>query len=807
MSNSAPDPVPESIAVHARIARRLAALADDPRSLNVLETVLQVPAYARRHLPEHAAAGGILNDRTVPTALLPFLDVTRLREVASSAELPLMPLVRKAAHAWAWEHPGQNAAALRFFATAERFPVPGADLPTPWRVAWAKSAGASDILARVDAVSCVDATSLDDRIVVVTGARNGRVDLWDMASGQSVQLPQQARGVNAITVTSVAGSDLVVSTGGNGGVVRCWLVRRAHGPDSWHDVQLLRAFDIGEAVTALAPAGLVSEWHVLAGQADGSVRLLDCASGTRLDRLVHEGEVTGLATVLLADETPVLVSVGVDASLQVSRLQGRLQAVGPRFWAEQAIRAVVTLRNDEGKAVAVTAGDGGSVQVWDLPPRPYLSRAVPGYADDVTVLTSGIDPQFGMLFVSGDSQGRIRLVDADEARIVGEPIEAHRRRITGLAFARSRNGRPVVISGGDDEAIRRWDLGDAIAGHSPGDRAVITSRDATGAARFPDLPVRAWRLGDGRELGQEMGTDIHRMVAVATARLADGTDVAVTDGGRPSGGKERIIAVSTATLPDGRIVAVSAATSGYLRVWSLPTDGEAGHILPLGRPLLHRGAQSVVTAVRADGRVAAVSGGRDRKLRIWDLGDAVASDRTPGQDEPQELAGHDRPVTALAVAASSDRPAIIVSGSEDTTLRTWDVDTGVQAGPVIRAHHRYITALAAAHLDGAFIAVTGCAGDGTVRAWPLFEQNPRPELLTKHEGPVTAVAISAADPRHPAVVTAGEDRTLRVWDLASARPLVDPMPVPGTVRAIACFEGAHPGAVIAGDDVLAVVHW
>jgi hypothetical protein len=36
---------------------------------------------------------------------------------------------------------------------------------------------------------------------------------------------------------------------------------------------------------------------------------------------------------------------------------------------------------------------------------------------------------------------------------------------------------------------------------------------------------------------------------------------------------------------------------------------------------------------------------------------------------------------------------------------------------------------------------------------------------------------------------------------------LDPMPVPGLVRAIACFDDDGPGAIVAGDDVLAVVRW
>ena len=796
MSNSGPSSEAESMAVQARIAWTLAALAD-PRHA----TALQIPAYTRRHLAEHAAAGASLSERTVPTALLPYLDVTRLRDVASYSELPYMPLVRKAAYAWSWESPGQNAAALRFLAAAEQFTAPDADLQTPWTVAWAKSPGASEILARIDSVTCVDATSLDDRIVVATGSRNGGVDLWDLASGQSIQLPTHRAGVNVVTLSVLADGDLLLATGGDGGVVRCWLVQRTAGqPATWHDAQLIRSFDVGDAVTALSSVRLSGRWHVLVGQADGQVSVLDWAGGGRQGRQIHDGDVSGVAAVPLADEVPAIVSAGVDATLQVSSFGDRLAAVGPRLRADEAIRAVISLRHSDGRAMAVTAGDRGSLQVWDLPPGPHRCRSVPCGTADVTTLTAGFEPQYGTVVVSGDSQGRLRIIDADVASAAEETIEAHRRGITGLAFARSRHGRPIVISGGGDGTVRRWDLGTAMAeGPRSAGPAARAGDDPSSAARFPVSSVRVWRLDDGRELGQDMSADTHRMMAAATVQLADGTMVAVTDGGQsPAAHNVRATAISAANLPDGRVVAVSASTDGYLRLWDLTTADDAGGFLPWGRPLPHPGVRSVATVVRSDGRAAVVSAGRDRNLRIWDL----------SSDEPasDELTGHSRPVTALAIAAASGRPAVIVSGSEDTTLRMWQADTGFPIGPAIRGHRRHITALAAAYLDDGVMAVTGCAGDGAVRAWNLLDDDPRPQLLTQHEGPVTAVAMSAA-PAGAVVVSAGEDRTLQVWDLASAAPLLDPMPVPGTVRAIACFSGTRPGAVIAGDDVLAVVHW
>jgi WD40 repeat protein len=163
-------------------------------------------------------------------------------------------------------------------------------------------------------------------------------------------------------------------------------------------------------------------------------------------------------------------------------------------------------------------------------------------------------------------------------------------------------------------------------------------------------------------------------------------------------------------------------------------------------------------------------------------------------------------VTALASVQSPGRSAVVLSGSADATLRAWNLDPFQRIGSVVRWHGRQIAAVAGTHADDGLIAVTAYLGDPVVRKWGLLGADPGPPLLTGHEGPVTAVAIGGPAER-PVVVTASEDRTVRVWDLLSSTQVVDPMPVPGTVRAIACFDDAGPSAVLAGDDVLAVVRW
>lgn len=166
---------------------------------------------------------------------------------------------------------------------------------------------------------------------------------------------------------------------------------------------------------------------------------------------------------------------------------------------------------------------------------------------------------------------------------------------------------------------------------------------------------------------------------------------------------------------------------------------------------------------------------------------------------------HDHSVTALAVAEAPGRPAVMVSGCADASLWTWEVDSGL---PLVGALHgeRQIAAVAATYTNGGLIVVTVGKGDNFVRKWGLLGADPGPPRLTGHEGDVTAVAVAGLAER-PVIVTAGEDRTVRVWDLMSSALITDPMPVPGIVRAIACFDASGPRAVIAGDDVLAVVGW
>jgi hypothetical protein len=79
---------------------------------------------------------------------------------------------------------------------------------------------------------------------------------------------------------------------------------------------------------------------------------------------------------------------------------------------------------------------------------------------------------------------------------------------------------------------------------------------------------------------------------------------------------------------------------------------------------------------------------------------------------------HDGEVSAVAVGTLGRRP-IAVTGGADETVRVWDLGTGKQVGPPLRAgQDGGVTAVAVGTLAGRPIAVAGTVS-GTVRVWDL----------------------------------------------------------------------------------------
>lgn len=139
----------------------------------------------------------------------------------------------------------------------------------------------------------------------------------------------------------------------------------------------------------------------------------------------------------------------------------------------------------------------------------------------------------------------------------------------------------------------------------------------------------------------------------------------------------------------------------------------------------------------------------DASVKVWDWAGSVRA----------TISGHILGVRALAI---SPRYAYMFSGSEDKSVRCWDLErTASPAGCQVRTYHGHVGGVYALALHPELDVLFSAGRDGAVRVWDM-RTRAAVMVLTGHRGDVTSLAAQAADPQ---VCSAGMDGTVRLWDL------------------------------------------
>ena len=152
--------------------------------------------------------------------------------------------------------------------------------------------------------------------------------------------------------------------------------------------------------------------------------------------------------------------------------------------------------------------------------------------------------------------------------------------------------------------------------------------------------------------------------------------------------------------------------------------------------------------VSPDGTVV-VSGSEDNTVRVWRMADG---------EELQTLEGHEAYVNTVAMTSNG---IFIVSGSDDNTVRVWRLADG-KATRTLKGHKGAVHSVAAT-VDCEWI-VSG-SEDHTVRLWRLADGKTI-RTLKGHADVVRAVAVT---PDGVSVVSGSEDETVRVWRLEDGK--------------------------------------
>jgi WD40 repeat protein/tRNA A-37 threonylcarbamoyl transferase component Bud32 len=404
----------------------------------------------------------------------------------------------------------------------------------------------------------------------------------------------------------------------------------------------------------------------------------------------------------------------------------------------------------------------------------------------------------GRWLASGGDDKAIRIWDmaaGQTARI----LHGHTGQVGSLAF--SANGR-WLASAGEDKTIRVWDLGQ-------GEATLILRPDTRvgGVAFSPDNRELAAGLNDGTVRIWDPITGAPCRVLRGHNKPAEAICVAYSpDGRRLASGGDALSSQEGVSQP------------GELKVWDTLTGQEC--LTPQG---FIAGVKNL--AFSPDGRRLAAAG-PDRDLRVWDMSTgqldlilrgqstgywgvvftpdgrhlaAAGSDNTvhvwdtaTGR-ETLALRGHTGPIRSIALSPDGRR---LASAGWDRTIKIWDATDSLQA-MVLPGYGGGVQTVAFSP-DGRWLAAG--SRDETVRIWDPATGR-RVQELHGHVGPITSVAWS---PDGELLASASDDKTIRIWEVRSGKKVRILCGHAGAVWSVAFSPNGRRLASVGADQTLRI---
>jgi len=403
---------------------------------------------------------------------------------------------------------------------------------------------------------------------------------------------------------------------------------------------------------------------------------------------------------------------------------------------------------------------------WEWGRLVHLSQLGAGAYDAEGPVTAVAYSPDGKNFASGDLSGKVAVRDA----ATGMPRYGATHGQYVLAVAYSPDGR-YLATGSSDGKIRIEDVSDeglllkdnnvaTLVGHTDGVLTVRFSPDGKQLLSGSyDNTARLWDLAT-RKMVQEFKGHSWWVWAAEFSPDAGRIVTAGQDGnsivwGKTSAIGSRLSAVSQTTNDPGRQPTADSRQPLYAKLTEF--TGHDGAVY------------SAKFSTKGD---LIATGGYDKLVMIWnpdEVRPVNIANRLDGVPDPKPnhliLTGHDGPVRTVAFSPNGQ---LALSGSEDNTIRVWDVSSG-ESVKALRGHGGGVRSCDFSP-DGKWVISGG--DDERIRVWDLQGyQEVRVLHATVFAGHEDAVLAARFSRDGKQIVTASRDRTASLWDAGTGKPL------------------------------------
>ena len=552
---------------------------------------------------------------------------------------------------------------------------------------WIYEVATSRALMLISTASSVRSVEFSpDGATLASGAWDGTVKLWDVATGEIIAtLEGHGGGVQSV---SFSPDGATLASGAGDATVKLWDVATGEPIAT-----LEEHWDVVQSVS-FSPDGATL---ASSGAWDGTVKLWDVASREIITTL--EGHGGAVWSASFSPDGATLAWGTWDGTVKLWDVASREIITTLEGHAD----AVFSVSFSPDGATLASASWDGTVKLWDVATGEIIAT-LEGHADAVFSVSFSPD---GTTLASGAWDSTVKLWDVATHTTIAT-LQGHTAVVRSVSF--SPDG--TTLASGEGNAIGLWDVAThttiaTLEGHADAVYSVSFSSDgATLASASRDSTVKLWDVATGEIIATLEG---HANWVYSVSFSPDGDTVASAS--RDSTVKLWDVATRTtiATLqghagvvwsvsfsPDGTTLA-SGSFDGTVRLWDVATHTTIatlqGHA---------DGIRSV--SFSPDGTTLA-SGSFDGTVRLWD----VATHTTIAT-----LQGHADQVQSVSFSPDG---TTLASASWDGPVRLWDVATHTTIA-TLEGHADGVTSVSFSS-DGTTLA--SGAYDGTILLWDVAE--------------------------------------------------------------------------------------